>query len=148
LWEHHRYRRGRLLRSDRGRITTFGHDHVHLARDELGRQSGQAIEVGLRPAIFDRNVLALDEAGFVQSLAESGEHALSPDIIRGRGGEDADHRHRLLLRIGRGHKAGSRSDCGKRAQDASTPHGLPFRVRGEGTSATRLRSRRRYLPTV
>jgi hypothetical protein len=56
--------------------------------------------VGFRPAIFDRNVLPLDVAEFAQSFAESGQHPLSCSVVRRCGGEDADHRHRLLLRAG------------------------------------------------
>src|SRR5439155_3400935 len=66
----------------------------------------QPIRMALRPAVFDRNILSLDVAGFAQSLAERG-------YIRGnrtgrRSAEDTDHRHRLLLgaqRRGRGHRA-------------------------------------------
>ena len=39
-------------------------------RDQIGRQAGQSIVVAVRPAIFDRHVLALDKAGFAQALAE------------------------------------------------------------------------------
>ena len=45
-------------------------DHGHLAADQIGRQRRQSIVLTLRPAVFDRHVLALDIAGFVQALAE------------------------------------------------------------------------------
>src|SRR5206468_10725586 len=62
------------------------------------RQGWQSIELGLRPAIFDRNILALDVTRFAQPLTVSSKHPLSPGVVRRCGGEDADHRHRLLLR--------------------------------------------------
>jgi len=50
----------------------------------------------LSPAVFDRNVLSLDIAGFAQPLANSG-HKRHEQAGR-RAAEEADHRHRLLLR--------------------------------------------------
>ena len=52
-------------------FAALGHDHVDLAADEVDGQCGQAIEVALPPAVFNRYVLTLDEAGFTQSLSES-----------------------------------------------------------------------------
>jgi hypothetical protein len=71
-------------------------DHLDLAADEVGGQCRQPIGVALRPAVFDRDVLTFDVAGFVQSLAERGH--IRGNRIGRRGAEDADHRHRLLLR--------------------------------------------------
>jgi hypothetical protein len=102
VWKNDRDRRGRLLCGEHGRVSAFGHDHVDLAVDEVGRQGRQAIEVGLGPAIFDRNVSALDVAEFAEFLAESGQHPQSPGVVRRCGGEEADHRHRLLLRARKG----------------------------------------------
>ena len=45
-------------------------DHGHLTADQIGRQCRQSIILTLRPAIFDRHILALDIAGFAQALAE------------------------------------------------------------------------------
>src|SRR5215472_10554021 len=88
--------RGRLLCGDDRRVTALGHDHVYLAVDEFGGQGRKAIEVALRPAIFDRDVLTLDVSAFAQSLAECSNHSLRTSVVRRCGGEDADHRHRLL----------------------------------------------------
>src|SRR5262245_29393868 len=53
--------------------------------------------MALPPAVFDRHIPSLDVAGFPQSLEERVHKR-----CRGRAGElgveDADHRHRLLLR--------------------------------------------------
>src|SRR6516162_4769483 len=66
--------------------------------DEAGGQWNEPIMAALRPAVFDRQVLTLDVAGFVQSAEERGQ---KPHIGFGcRTGEIADHRHRLLLRGG------------------------------------------------
>jgi hypothetical protein len=48
-----------------------------------------------RPAIFDRHVLALDEAAFAQAPAERGQ---SYGIIGRSDAKKANHRHRRLLR--------------------------------------------------
>jgi len=67
-----------------------------LRPTRVGGQGGAPIIVALRAAIFDRHVLALDIAGFVQPPAERGHKR----CIRAgcRATEVADHRHRLLLR--------------------------------------------------
>src|SRR5262249_5883037 len=48
-----------------------------------------------RPAIFDRDVAALDIARFRQGLAQGGETA-AHQIAWRRAAEKSDHRHRLL----------------------------------------------------
>src|SRR5258708_16272452 len=52
--------------------------------------------MALRKAVFDRQILSLDVAGFAQSLAERGDKRR--ERVVGGWAEDADHRHRLLLR--------------------------------------------------
>ena len=42
-----------------------------LPADQIGHQCRQSIVSAFRPAIFDRDVLALDIAGFVQALPEA-----------------------------------------------------------------------------
>ena len=49
-------------------------DHGHLTADQIGRQRRQSIVLALGPAVFDRDVLALDIAGFVQALPERGHN--------------------------------------------------------------------------
>ena len=62
--------------------------------DEIGGQGGQPIIVALCPAVFDRHVLSLDVAGFAQPLVERSHLGRN----RADAAEEADHRHRLLLR--------------------------------------------------
>jgi hypothetical protein len=72
------------------------YDQVDLAADEVGGQCGQPIILALGPAVFDRQILPFDIAGFAQSLVERG---YKWRIWAGRGAaEETDHRHRLLLR--------------------------------------------------
>ena len=52
----------------------MGHDNVNFETDELGRQSGQAVILFLRPAVFDDEVPALD----VAELAQTGPQCLQP----------------------------------------------------------------------
>jgi hypothetical protein len=40
--------------------------NVHLTANQIGRQGWKSIVLPLRPAIFDRDVLALDIAAFAQ----------------------------------------------------------------------------------
>src|SRR5436190_24327010 len=53
--------------------------------------------MALRKAVFDRYILSFDVAGFAQSLEERGNKRCRRRAGR-PGVEDADHRHRLLLR--------------------------------------------------
>ena len=46
-------------------------DHGDLSPHQIARQGRQPIVLLLRPAIFDRDIAALDKAGFSQALAES-----------------------------------------------------------------------------
>jgi hypothetical protein len=91
--EDDRDRRGRTFRGKRRRRVAR-HDQIDLAADEVGGQCRQLIVMALRPAVFDRQILSLDVAGFAQSLADRGQKNCSSPA----GTEDADHRHRLLLR--------------------------------------------------
>ena len=61
----------------------------------------------LGPAVFERHVLALDIAGLFQALAK-GAQALG-DRLRRSGLEEADHRHRRLLRARRERPRGRRA---------------------------------------
>ena len=73
-----------------------GRDHLDLVGDEVSGQCGQPIVPEFGPAVLDRQVLSLDKAGFVQSLVERG-YKRGKRAGR-RSAEEADHRHRLLLR--------------------------------------------------
>jgi hypothetical protein len=109
-----------LLKDDRDRRgCAFGReyrraagcrDYVDVTIDEVGGQSGQPIIATLRPAVFDRHVLALDVAGLAEPLAER-RQTLCTRVGR-PGAQVADHRHHLLLRA-RGQRPGNRRADGK-----------------------------------
>src|SRR5215831_18213132 len=68
----------------------------HLTSNQLRRQGTQSIASTLSPAVFDRHVLALDEANFLQSLLKRSRHGR---VHAGRlAVEETDDRHRRLLR--------------------------------------------------
>jgi hypothetical protein len=82
------------------RSETACRDHVDPAGDEIGGQCRQPIIVSLCPAVFDRHILSLDKAGFTHPLVERSHQRR---IRAGRGvAEEADQRHRLLLRASGG----------------------------------------------
>ena len=63
--ENDRDRRCRRLGREHGRRDGTGRDdHGHLPANQIGRQRRQPIILTVRPAVFDRDVLALDIAGF------------------------------------------------------------------------------------
>src|SRR5262249_40431618 len=63
--------------------------------DQIGCQFRKAIEPAFRPAIFDRDVAALDIARFRQGLAQGGE-AAAHQIAWRHAAEKSDHWYRLL----------------------------------------------------
>jgi hypothetical protein len=65
--EDNRYGRGRCRRRQRC-DGSAGCDHCYAAADEIGGKRRQPIGLALRPAVFNRHVLALDIAGFLKSL--------------------------------------------------------------------------------
>ena len=79
-----------------GRGASGRDNHSDLAAHQLGRHRRQPIVLAFGEAIFDRYVVALDVAGFGQTLAKnSAGSAHSPQPSRA---EKAYHRHLRLLR--------------------------------------------------
>jgi hypothetical protein len=73
-----------------------GADHRDLRAHQIVRQRRQPIQSTLRPAIFDRDP-ALGESAFSEAPAKPGN-----GMFEGAGrsaAEEADHRHRRLLRV-------------------------------------------------
>jgi hypothetical protein len=68
--ENDRNGRSRRLRRHCRRGAAASYNHGHLPLNEFSRKDRQAIIVAFSPAIFDRDVLALDIACLFQSLAE------------------------------------------------------------------------------
>src|SRR5215471_16648032 len=58
------YGRGRRLRRERGRITSSRDQKLRSSADEVGRQARHSVELGLRPAVLDRDVSTFEIPGF------------------------------------------------------------------------------------
>src|SRR5262249_39269597 len=97
--EHDGYRCRRRFGRQYRRITALRHNERHMAAHEFCRQCGKPIVVTLRPAVLDRDVLAFDVAGFLQTLSECANK------VRIRSGRSAmkvtDHWNNRLLRARR-----------------------------------------------
>jgi len=88
---HNRYRRGSLLRGDRGRRGDRN-DDVRPILHDLRRKSRQTCEIAFCGAAIDHDGLAVDVAKIAHALPER----RLPEIGTGR--EQADERHLRLLR--------------------------------------------------
>jgi hypothetical protein len=84
----------RGCRLDRKVSGVIGDDHGHLTTNQLICHRRQSVVLPVRPAVFDRDVLGLDIAGFLQALTERGRHGRVP--VRRTAIEEPDHRHGLL----------------------------------------------------
>src|SRR6516165_11125034 len=97
--EDDRDRCGRSL----GRLSNGGlagcSDNGYAPADEVSHERRQAIVSALQPVVFDHHVLALDVAGFVEGFAERSR--IAPRGLGRPNVDEADHRHRLLLRARR-----------------------------------------------
>src|SRR5262249_48988234 len=91
--EHDRHGRGCGL--GRERRIVVADDHRHRTADQISDQRRQAIKVILRRAVFDRDVLILDVAGFPQPMAKRGHEVRY--VSKRRAAQKPDHWHRLLL---------------------------------------------------
>src|SRR5215467_8379592 len=92
----------------------------HFAFDQFGRQFRQSIELAVCPAEFNRNVLAINVARFVQCPAER-RHQVGIRSERATT-QETDHRHRRLLRAS--HQR-PRRRCAHSHQEVSSPHIAP-----------------------
>src|SRR5262249_40410751 len=100
---------------------------------QLGRERRQAIVLIIRPAIFDRDVPALGEAGGSKSTAEAIDKGRD---AAGRGrAENPDRRHGRLLRACRQRPRGRRAS--EQRNELAAPHSISSSApasSGEGTS--------------
>ena len=94
--EDDRKRRGLGLCRERRRRPSRD-NQGHLTSNQLRRQGTQSIASTLSPAVFDRHVLAFDEANFPQPLVKRSRYG---GVYAGRlAVEEPNHRHRWLLRM-------------------------------------------------
>src|SRR5262249_37094836 len=70
--EHDRDRRGRSFGGKRSSVAGWRGDNNDTTTHEVSHERRKAIELALKPVVLHRYVLALDVAGFVETLAESG----------------------------------------------------------------------------
>src|SRR5262245_51353743 len=90
--------------------TSHRGNHSNLTSNQFTSECRQLIKLVLRPAVFDCDVLALDQAAVLEALTKCAEQ------MRVGGGrcavEEADDRHRCLLRTRR------ERPCGRAAEKA------------------------------
>src|SRR5262249_44912173 len=82
-------------------------NHGHLPASQIGRECWEPIDLILRPAEFDSDVMAVDEPRFLQAVAEcrySVNCVGSSCCLK-----ESDHRHRCLLRARRERPCGGRA---------------------------------------
>src|SRR5262249_291690 len=78
-----------------GRSVTARHDHGNRPCDEISRQPRQSVISTLRPAVFDRNVLAFNKASLIEALTEGCQQG---SRIAGGGIPEKSNRRKPLLR--------------------------------------------------
>jgi hypothetical protein len=90
---------GRRLGRQRRYLAAWCNNDRHLSTHEIGGERGQAIVLSVSPAIVQGDVSTLEESGIIQALPD---HRNERRVDGGRtGAENADHRHRWLLRVRR-----------------------------------------------
>ena len=94
-------------------------DHGDLSANQVGRQRRQPIHLTLRPAVFDRHVLALDIAGVFEALAECAQ-TVRVRVVSRCGVEESDQRHRRLLRPR--HERPCHRRAAEKANELTSPH--------------------------
>src|SRR6516165_10805735 len=122
--------RRRSFGGDRSKVAAGCGDDGHATTRKVVHESRQAIELALQPMVLDRHVLALDVAGFVEALAEPGNKGR----IRQSGIDEADHRHRRLLRA-RSERPSNRSAAEQRYELASL-HSITSSARAMSVGGT------------
>src|SRR5262245_38734451 len=88
----------RLGRQRHSRTSERG-DHCNLPANQVGRQRRQSIDLIFAPAVYDRDVLALDIAAILEATVKSAKTVRVR--VRRLAVEKPDHRHRRLLRARR-----------------------------------------------
>ncbi len=94
-----------MLGGEGGGGASGGDDDIDLARDQLGRKSGQPLQFPLGIAVLDHDVAALDVAAVAQSLTEGlvqvgGSSQAGCQVAHS--GDFGPLLRLILLRVGRG----------------------------------------------
>src|SRR5262249_16952713 len=82
------------------RRVAYGDDHGDPSVNQFGCERRQPIELPLRPAVYDRYILALDIAAILQTLAKSTQ-TVGTYVRRCRRVDETDYGHPRLLRARR-----------------------------------------------
>ena len=116
--ENDRDRRGRSFGRKRSWITAGNSDNGHVTADEVGHERLQAIVLAVQPVVLHSHVLALDVASFVEGYTERTSTAYGGFLRLST--DDADHRHRRLLRA----SCEWPRDCraAEKANELTSPH--------------------------
>jgi hypothetical protein len=109
-------------------------DHGDAPVHQIGGQCRQPIVLAVRETVFDRQVLALDIAGFLQPLPE-GNHTVIFGLSR-LGAQPPDHRQRRLLRARRERPGGRRT--AKKGYELASPHGAYPKAKDRGLTIASL----------
>src|SRR5262249_47770338 len=109
-------------------------DHGHLALRQIRRECRQLIVLVLRPAEFDRYVVAVDEPGFLQAVTEC---RYPVNGIGSRAGiKETNHRYRRSLPPRRARPCGY--SAAEKCDEVPPPHGAYPKAKDHGRSIAGL----------
>src|SRR5262249_4568908 len=121
----------RLCRQRHSRTSERG-DHCNLPANQVGRQRRQSIDLIFAPAVYDRDVLALDIPAILEATVKSAKTVRVR--VRRLAVEKPDHRHRLLLRPRRERP---RDRCAAEQRDELAPrHSITSSARASSEGGT------------
>jgi hypothetical protein len=103
-----------------GRRRTTGNNCSGLSMDQIGHHRRQPIELIIRPAVFDRYILAFDITRLTQALAKRGRRKWYP--IGCCAVEKSDDRHRRLLCTRRERARKRRASQAHTDNEFASPH--------------------------
>src|SRR5262249_41828604 len=99
---------------------------------KIGCQVRQSVELTLRPAVLNRNIVVFEMASFAQPLAKS-DKGITPRLDR-NAVENPDHRHRRLLRPRR--QRPRRRAAEQRDELATPDHSITSSARASNVGGT------------
>src|SRR5262245_45406941 len=118
--EYDGYRCGCCLGRESRHFSADGNNDGHLPMHERGRKGRQPVVLTICPAVVDHDVLALDKASFVQSLANNGDKMGIGS--RRTAAEEANHRHPTWLRPRRERRC--RRLAAEQRDELAPPHSI------------------------
>src|SRR5262249_19319912 len=123
--EHDRNRRGRRLGRQGRWVATYCNNDGHVLAHKIGGEPRQSIVLPLCPTIVDGDVLTLDNACFIETLADDrNERCVDSERTAA---EQPNHRKRTLLRARRERPRGRRAS--KQLDERTTLHSITSSAR-------------------